>query len=85
MKTGFIPLPTVEPGRDYIIDHIRNKKNNTNDLSGYGIFPGTKIKMLFSSPSGDPYAYEVMGAVLALRHEDSKNIFVKPSDCDIHP
>lgn len=74
-----IPLPMVVPGREYIINHIESGKENADRYRGYGIFPGSKIKLLFNSPSKNPSAYEVMGAVLALRQEDSRNIYVSPS------
>ena len=76
MSTNSIPLPMAMPGKDYIISHIENGKTSAANLKGYGIFPGSKIKLLFNSPTKNPSAYEVMGAVLALRQEDSKNIYV---------
>lgn len=79
MKTSSIPLPRAVPGTEYTIDHIKNCDLCKNNLQGYGIIPGTKIKLLFKSPANDPYAYEIMGAVLAIRREDSKNIYIVPS------
>lgn len=79
MKTSSIPLSGAVPGTEYTIDHIKNCGLCKNNLRGYGIMPGVKIKLLFKSPSNDPYAYEIMGAVLAIRHEDSKNIYIVPS------
>lgn len=79
MKIKPIPLPTVMPGAEYIVDYIEKGAVCPEVFSRYGIFPGSKIKLLFDSPSKNPSAYEVMGAVLALRHEDSKNIFVLPT------
>lgn len=78
MHSNPIPLPTISPDRDYMIDHILTGKTNPDNFKGYGIFPGSMIRLLFSSPSHNPSAYEVMGAVIALRHEDSSNIFVLP-------
>jgi len=79
MKTCSIPLPRAVPGIEYIIHHIESSNLHANVLKGYGITPGTKIKLLFKSPSHDPYAYEIMGAVLAIRHEDSKKIYIIPA------
>lgn len=79
MSLNSIPLPTVDPDRLYIIDHIDARKINPNTYKGYGIFPGSKVKLLFNSPSKNPSAYEIMGAVIALRQEDSMNIFVLPA------
>lgn len=84
MKTKPIPLPTVVPGTEYIVDYIEKGTVCPVVFSRYGIFPGSKIKLLFNSPSRNPSAYEVMGAVLALRHEDSKNIFVLPTPPHLH-
>ncbi|NIW11337.1 MAG: iron dependent repressor, partial [Gammaproteobacteria bacterium] len=42
-----------------------------------GILPGTKITNEMRSPTGDPTAYRIRGAVIALRQEQAKLIFVK--------
>ena len=42
-----------------------------------GILPGTTIKAEMRSPSGDPTAYRIRGAVIALRQEQSHLIYVK--------
>ena len=79
MKVDYIPLPEAIPGREYIINHIKHEETDVNNCSGYGLLPGEKIKLLFTGPSKDPIAYEIMGAVIALRYIDSKNIFVYSS------
>lgn len=79
MSENYISLPMITPGREYTISHIADGKNDAVSFRGYGIFPGSKIKLLFNSPTKNPSAYEVMGAVLALRREDSKNIYVSPT------
>ncbi|NLD19197.1 MAG: ferrous iron transport protein A [Clostridiales bacterium] len=73
-----IPLPSAKPGKEYVINRIEKHGSNTDSLKGYGIFPGIKIKLLFSSPTKNPSAYEIMGTVLALRHEDSNDIYISP-------
>lgn len=78
MKEHTIPLSMAALGKEYMIDHIQNGKTLADHFRGYGIIPGSKIKRLFNSPTKNPSAYEVMGAVLALRHEDSSNIYVSP-------
>ena len=74
MKADFIPLSEAVPGRAYTIKSISRGKTHTKNLDAYGLTPGTKIKLLFTSPFGDPGAYEVLGAVVALRISDSKHI-----------
>ena len=77
MKKAVIKLSQASAGEKYIINHINNGKISADDLFGYGLFPGTVIKMIFSSPAKNPCAYEVMGTVIALRNEDADNIFIK--------
>lgn len=79
MNDHSIPLPMATPGKEYIINYIHKGKTHTDHFRGYGIFPGSKIKLLFANPASNPSAYEVMGAVIALRHEDSKHIYVSPT------
>lgn len=42
-----------------------------------GILPGTQITAEMRSPSGDPVAYRIRGAVIALREEQAKFIKVR--------
>lgn len=76
MTGQIIPLVKVSQNKEYIIESVSYFDNYSTDLHGYGIMPGTKIKLLFASPSKDPSAYEIMGTVIALRQNDSKRIFV---------
>ncbi len=78
MKTDPIPLPRAVPGTEYIIDHIKDSQIYNNNFKSYGIMPGARIKLLFRSPSNDPCAYEIMGATLAIRREDSIRIYIVP-------
>jgi DtxR family Mn-dependent transcriptional regulator len=45
-------------------------------LMDLGILPGTPIEAEMSSPSGDPTAYRVRGALIALRREQADLIHV---------
>ena len=42
-----------------------------------GLIEGTHIECLKRSPGGDPVAYLIRGAVIALRSEDSSQILVE--------
>lgn len=46
-------------------------------LYDIGLVPGTRIKVVHQSPSGNPRAYLVRGAVIALRNCDAEKIFVR--------
>lgn len=43
-----------------------------------GLIYNTNVKSLSESPSGDPIAYEIRGATIALRSEESSQILVEP-------
>lgn len=47
-------------------------------LMDLGIIPGTVIEAEFRSPSGDPTAYRIRGATIALRQEQADLINVAP-------
>ena len=46
-------------------------------LLDLGFVEGAIVKRLFAAPSGDPAAYGVCGAVIALRADDASGIAVK--------
>ncbi len=43
-----------------------------------GLVPGTVVESVRRSPAGDPTAYNIRGAVIALREEESSKVYVKP-------
>jgi DtxR family Mn-dependent transcriptional regulator len=53
----------------------RDERRRWMDL---GILPGTVIKAEIVSPSGDPTAYRIRGALIALRTEQARLITVRP-------
>lgn len=46
-------------------------------LLDFGIVPGSKVRAVLKSLSGDPTGYEVRGAIIALRKEQSNLIYIK--------
>ncbi len=42
-----------------------------------GLIPGTIIDVVRKSPLGDPVAYNIRGALIALRQEESEQILVR--------
>ncbi len=46
-------------------------------LQDIGLIPGTEVKRLQASPLGDPCAYQIRGAVIALRQQDACRILVE--------
>ena len=46
-------------------------------LLDMGLVEGTKVMCVLKSPSGDPVAYNIRGAVVPLRNADSEKILLK--------
>lgn len=49
-------------------------------LLDLGFVPGTKVEVDLTSPTGDPTAYRIRGAVIALRQEQSRLIRIAVED-----
>lgn len=47
-------------------------------LQDLGLLPGTQVQAEFASPTGDPVAYRIRGALIALRAEQADLIQVEP-------
>lgn len=60
-----------------IIDNLNCNGLVRRRLLDLGLVNGTKIVPVFKSPSGDPTAFEIRKALIALREEDSKLINLK--------
>jgi DtxR family transcriptional regulator, Mn-dependent transcriptional regulator len=58
------------------------RKNERRRLYDLGLLPGTQIEVEFPSPGGDPIAYRVRGALLALRSEQTRHIVVDTASQD---
>ncbi|MEL7623737.1 MAG: FeoA family protein [Clostridiales bacterium] len=46
-------------------------------LQDLGLVEGTLVRCLHQGPSGDPMAYDIRGAVIALRKEDAQHILIE--------
>ena len=59
------------------VTQLRNDGSMRRRLQDLGLIEGTRVECLQRSPSGDPTAYLIRGAVIALREEDSSKIMVR--------
>lgn len=77
MNSNIFDLSQLPPGcRGTIID-IRASEFEKNRFINLGFAPSLEVKALFKSPAQNPVAYEVMGAVFALRKKDAEKIIVQ--------
>ena len=69
-----IPLSDMRKGEKAVIKTILVKGDLRQRLMDIGFIEGTEVRCVRISPFGDPKAFLVRGAVIALRSEDSSGI-----------
>ena len=69
-------MSSLKIGESAVISALYNKGDIRRRLMDIGFTEGTQVKCIGKSPLGDPVAYLVKGAVIALRREDSSQILV---------
>ncbi|MHA1718583.1 MAG: FeoA family protein [Promethearchaeota archaeon] len=72
-----IPLINIPFNRNVTVAHIQAGFRATQRLSGMGITPGTKIKVLSQAPFRGPIQILVRGTRLAIGYGLARKIFVK--------
>lgn len=79
MPAPLSALPVGAVGRIAAINLQGFTKRRLLDL---GFIPGTKIAVLRRSPAGDPTAYHIRGATIALRADEANNILIDQAYLD---
>ena len=69
-------LNKISTGEFAIVSSVDTELSLKQRLYDIGLVPGTRIKIVHQSPAGNPRAYLVRGAVIALRNCDAEKIFV---------
>lgn len=70
MEKNF-PLSRLRPGERAVVQSLENRGLIRRRLRDIGLVENTPVECLGKSPLGDPAAYLIRGAVIALRREDS--------------
>lgn len=77
MLMSRMALSQLPPGRDGVVREIRCAPALEMRLEDLGLTEGTEVRCLHKSPAGTPAAYEIRGAVIALRRGDAEQILVE--------
>lgn len=74
------PLHSLKPGQSGSVASLsaRLRGAERRRMMDLGILPGTVIHAEMSSPAGDPTAYRIRGALIALRREQADLICINP-------
>lgn len=70
-------LNDLQPGQHGIVVGLNSTGNMRRRLLDIGLIKSTYIECLGRSPGGDPSAFLIRGAVIAIRSEDCKNILIE--------
>ncbi|MBQ7107354.1 MAG: ferrous iron transport protein A [Clostridia bacterium] len=71
-------LSETEFGKKYIVVKIDVSDSIKRRIFDIGLTKGSLVTPLYCSFLGEPTAYLIRGAVIALRDDETKRIFVKP-------
>lgn len=77
MKPNLIPLNCVPIGCRGTVKQLQTEGNARRRMLDLGLITDTRVEALRKSPYGDPTAYWIRGAVIALRSEEASQIFVE--------
>jgi ferrous iron transport protein A len=76
MGTTQISLNKLPIGRKANVSGLTSDGATRRRMLDLGVIDGTEIVPLYKSPSGNPVAYLIRGAVIALRSDVSEKIMV---------
>ncbi|MEA4899481.1 ferrous iron transport protein A [Bacillota bacterium Meth-B3] len=79
METDFITLGQLSIGTAARVVSIKSSGHERRRILDLGLTEGTRVEALLRSPSGNPVAYLIRGAVIALRADSSNGIMVTQS------
>lgn len=77
MKENVLSLNSLPIGRHGRVQSLLSDGKERRRMLDLGLVQGTMVEAVQKSPSGDPIAYFIRGAVIALRDEDAKKIIIE--------
>ena len=70
-------LDSIRPGESAVVQKLNVSGNMRRRFLDIGLIENTKVECLGRSPGGDPSAYLIRGAVIAIRAQDSRGIQIR--------
>ncbi len=74
---GKIRLCDMLPGQTGHVFSLSEESSIFERLRDLGLIKGTRVECVMKSPLGDPTAYLIRGALIALRHDDAKYVLIE--------
>ncbi len=72
-----IPMNKLHPGESGTVKAIHLTGAIRRRMQDIGLIRGTPVRCVSISPLGDPAAYRIRGAVIAIRGDDSGKIYLE--------
>ena len=69
-------LDKLSEGQKARVEELRLNGSIRRRMQDIGLIEGTEVECVQKSPAGDPVAYRIRGALIALRAEDSARVLV---------
>ena len=73
-----IPLCRIDVGERVLVKRINVRGSMRRRFLDIGLVEDTSVECVGRSPSGDPSAYRIRGAVIAIREEDCIGVLTAP-------
>ncbi|NLO85321.1 MAG: ferrous iron transport protein A [Clostridiales bacterium] len=69
-------LSNIKPGQTAHVKQLLSTGSMRRRLLDIGLIEGTEVRCVGCSPCGDPSAFLIRGAVIAIRMEDGEKIMI---------
>lgn len=73
-------LNDIAIGESVVVDKLLMHGAMRRHLLDIGLTEGARVECIGRSPAGNPTAYLIRGAVIAIRSEDSREIVIREED-----
>lgn len=73
---NYITLDSINPGQHAVVSELLSTGSMRRRLLDIGLVKDTEVECIGRSPGGDPTAFLIRGAVIAIRSDDCNNILV---------
>ncbi|MCH5205797.1 MAG: ferrous iron transport protein A [Oscillospiraceae bacterium] len=74
---NFCSLCDIKVGERAVVERLRTHGSMRRRMLDIGLCDGTVVECVGRSPMGDPSAYLIRGAVIAIRANDSRGVIVR--------
>lgn len=76
--SGSASLASLAVGEKAVVSRLEAEGPMRRRFLDLGLLPGAAVCCVGKSPAGDPAAYEIKGAVIAIRAKDAGTVMITP-------